>query len=298
MPSPAKQVQFVPLEHVSVLNPRTRNRRLHKEIVDSIDTVGLKRPITVRRRRGPDGEPRYDAVCGEGRLEAFRLLGQSTIPVVVVDGSEADCLVMSLVENVARRAHRPIDLMQEIGNLHARGYSDAEIGKKIGVTASWVGMIVTLLEKGEERLVAAVESGLIPISFAIDIARASDADDQRVLAEAYADGRIRGKKIGAVRRMLEQRARRSRGLPDNGFGVRGPHRKLTPDELMRLYQREADKHRILIKKADFAQSRLLFVIEALRELLSDDHFITLLDAEGLKTFPRSIDERIQGRQPE
>ena len=47
--------------------------------------------------------PRYDLVCGEGRLEAFRMLDETEIPAVVIDAAEADCLVMSLVENLARR---------------------------------------------------------------------------------------------------------------------------------------------------------------------------------------------------
>ena len=45
------------------------------------------------------------------------MLGETEIPAIVVDATEADCLVMSLVENIARRQHRAIDLMQEIGSL-------------------------------------------------------------------------------------------------------------------------------------------------------------------------------------
>jgi ParB family chromosome partitioning protein len=64
---------------------------------------------------------RYDLVCGEGRLEAFRIWGATEIPAVVIDAKETNCLVMSLVENIARPLHRPIDLMAEIGNLSKRG---------------------------------------------------------------------------------------------------------------------------------------------------------------------------------
>lgn len=291
----ATQVEMVPIEHVSVLNPRTRNRKQHREIVENIDTIGLKRPITVRRKPGPNGEDRYEAVCGEGRLDAFRMLGQSTVPVVIVSGSEADCLVMSLVENVARRSHRPIDLMQEIGSLRARGYTDAEVADRVGVTSSWVNMVGTLIDKGEERLVAAVESGLIPISLAVDIARATDGDVQRVLTDAYAEGRIKGKSVAAIRRVLDQRSRRNKSVPDSGFG-RGPARRaLTADELMRIYQRETEKHRLLVKKAEFAQDRLLFVVEALRQLLEDENFVNVLEAEGLSTLPRPIHDRLAGR---
>ena len=203
---------MIPIARIKVLNPRARGKRQHAEIVENIGAIGLKRPITVSRH-SKDGEVQYDLVCGEGRLEAFRLLGETEIPAVVIDVAENDCLVMSLVENIARRQHRPIDIMQEIGSLHQRGYNDTEIARKIGCTASWVNMIVGLLERGEERLVAAVETGLIPVSLAVDISRAEGDQAQTVLLEAFESGKVRGKKMGVVRRLLDQRLCAERVCP-------------------------------------------------------------------------------------
>lgn len=290
-----QKVEMIPVARINVLNPRARNKRTHREIVDNIEAIGLKRPITVSRRPGP-GTARYDLVCGEGRLEAFRMLGETKIPAIVINAPEADCFVMSLVENVARRQHRPIDLMHEIGSLLKRGYSDAEVAQKIGVTPSWVNMIATLLENGEERLVAAVETGLVPISFAVDIARAEHTEVQNVLMDAYAAGTIKGKKLSTVRRMLDQRMKRSRTVRDNGLGIKNPPRKITAADLMRLYQREAEKQRLLVKKSDYAQAKLLFVVESLKELLLDEGFTTLLRAERLDTMPRALTARITGKQ--
>lgn len=286
-------VVMVPIESVAVLNPRTRNAQQHREIVDNIGAIGLKRPITVRRRQGGNGKPGYDVICGEGRLEAFRQLGQTEVPVVIVEATEEDCLVMGLVENLARRQHRAIDIMAEIGSLHRRGYVDTEIAAKIGVTASWVNMVVNLLNKGEERLVAAVETGLIPIGVAVDIARASDAEVQNVLADAYAQGKVRGKKLSQIRRMIEQRQRRNKLVPDSGLGRRSQARKLTPDELMRLYQREAEKQQLIVKRSDLTRRRLLFVVEALRDMLADEGFGTLLKAESLNKLPAWLDKRLR-----
>lgn len=290
-----QKVEMISIARINILNPRARNKRTHREIVDNIEAIGLKRPITVSRRSGP-GTARYDLVCGEGRLEAFRMLGETKIPAIVIDAPESDCFVMSLVENVARRQHRPIDLMHEIGSLHKRGYSDAEVAQKIGVTPSWVNMITTLLENGEERLVAAVETGLVPISFAVDIARAEHTEVQNVLMDAYAAGTIKGKKLSTVRRMLDQRMKRSKTVRDNGLGIKNPPRKITAADLMRLYQREAEKQRLLVKKSDYAQAKLLFIVESLKELLLDDGFTTLLRAERLDTMPRALTARIKGRQ--
>src|SRR5690606_9918619 len=110
-----------------------------------------------------------------------------------------------------------IDLMQEIGNLHKRGYSDQDIADKVGISASYANMLITLLERGEERLVAAVESGLIPVSFAIDIARSDSTSIQNLLMDAYQEGKIKGKRLATIRRMLEQREKRNSKVPDSGL---------------------------------------------------------------------------------
>ena len=291
--APHQAIEYVPINQIQVLNPRTRSRKLHREIVENIEAVGLKRPVTVRRN---PGTAQYDLVCGEGRLEAFRILGETEIPAVVIDAEENDCLVMSLVENIARRQHRPIDLLGEIGALHRRGYTDGQIGQKIGCTASWVNMVVQLLERGEERLLSAAETGLIPISLAADIARAETVAAQDLLLEAYESGKLKGKKLGAVRRLLDARMRRHRALGTQSLGRKSPSRRLSPADLMRMYQTEAEKHRIVVRKADFTQTRLLFLVEALRDLLADEAFVTLLRAEGMAVLPKVLAGRL-GREP-
>ncbi|KMS53430.1 plasmid stablization protein ParB [Novosphingobium barchaimii LL02] len=287
-------IEMIPISRITVLNPRARNKRQHREIVNNIETIGLKRPITVSKHDGPGGT-RYDLVCGEGRLEAFQMLGQIEIPAVVIEASESECLVMSLVENIARRVQRPIDVMNEIGALRKRGYTEAEISRKIGITSSWVSMIVTLLERGEERLLSAVETGLIPISLAMEISRAESEEAQNLLLDAYETGKLRGKKLASVRRLLDLRMRgRSKSMTSGKFGRKGTNRKLTAGDLMQVYQREAEKQRLLVKKSDFTQTRLLFIVEAIKDLLTDDGFLTLLRAEGLETMPRALAMRIAG----
>lgn len=288
-----KKIEMIPIASIAPINPRSRNKRQHREIVDNIDAIGLKRPITVTRHKTSSGST-YGLVCGEGRLEAFRMLGATEIPAVVINAPENECLVMSLVENIARRKHRPIDLMLEIGNLSKRGYSDQDIADKVGISASYANMLITLLERGEERLVAAVESGLIPISLAIDIARSDSASIQNLLMDAYQEGKIKGKKLATIRRMLEQREKRNSKVPDSGFGRRNASRKTTSADLLRVYQREAEKQRLLVKKSDFAQSRLLFIVEALKDLLSDTSFTSILEDENLSTLPRGLAARIAG----
>lgn len=288
-----RTIRTIPIDQIRFLNPRVRNRRNFHEIVQSIAKVGLKRPITVSPRTSEADAASYDLVCGQGRIEAFIELGQTEIPAIVIEAEESDCLVRSLVENCARRQHKAIDLLQDIGTLRGRGYNDHEIAAKIGVSSDYVRMIGTLFEKGEERLVAAVEAGILPINMAIEIARSSDEDVQHALTQAYTEKKLRGKKLVAVRRIIEQRRRSGKQIHDSRFGRRdGARRPLTGESIIRVYRQEADRQKLLIKKAEVTQSRLLFIVEAIRELRDDENFANLLRAESLDTMPAYLEQRI------
>jgi ParB family chromosome partitioning protein len=291
-----RHLKVIPIKKIRILNPRVRNRRNFNEIVESIAQVGLKRPITVSPRLSDVDEFEYDLVCGQGRIEAFVQLGQSEIPAMIIDAEESDCLVMSLVENCARRHHRAIDLLEDINTLRGRGYDDREIAEKIGVSLDYVRMISTLLAEGEERLVNAVEAGILPLNMAIEIAKSDDADVQRALTQAYSEKKLRGKKLVAVRRLLDQRQRRGKHLHSQSYGRRdGAKRPLTSESMIRIYRREADRQRLLVKKAEVTQSRLLFVVEAIRALRKDKDFTRLLHAEDLASMPSFLEERLAAR---
>ncbi|UZE49861.1 ParB N-terminal domain-containing protein [Rhodopseudomonas sp. P2A-2r] len=288
-----KHVQNIPIDQIRMLNPRARNRRNFQEIVRSIANVGLKRPITVSPRRSETDHASYDLVCGQGRLEAFIQLGQSEIPAIVTEADESDCLVMSLVENCARKQHRAVDLLEDISTLRGRGYTDREIAAKIGVTAEYVHSIAKLLENGEERLVAAVENGTLPLNMAIEIAKSSDEEVQHALTQAYAEKKLRGRKLVAVRRLIEQRQRRGKHIHDSHFGRRDKSKRpLTSESIVRVYRQEADRQKLLVKKAEVTQQRLLFVVEAIRSLRGDGNFTTLLRAQKLDSMPAFLQERL------
>jgi ParB family transcriptional regulator, chromosome partitioning protein len=282
-------VEMIPVERITVINPRVRNKRIFKEIVSNIAEIGLKKPITVTRRDEADGA-RYDLVCGQGRLEAYQVLGQSEIPALVVDADPEDCMVMSLVENLARRQHRAIDLLNDIQGLKRRGYSDTAISQKTGLHRTYVQGVNRLIEKSEHRLLRAVESGQIPVSIAVEIAGASDEETQIVLQQAYEQKLLRGKKLIVAKRLIEQRRRRGKGLRING---NRPRQTLSSNALIRAYREDVDRKRLLIRKAEATRNRLIFVTEAMRKLLDDENFVTLMRAEAIDTLPQNLATRIQ-----
>ena len=287
-------VQMIPIDQISVLNPRSRNKLVFQSIVANISNVGLKRPITLARKPQPEDGKLYDLVCGQGRLDAFVVLGQTEIPAIVIDATREECFLMSLVENIARRRHSPIELLREIGNLRTRGYSVAEIAKKIDLSRNYVSGVVHLLDHGEERLLAAVDKGRIPLSVAIEISNADETGVQRALTEAYEDQTLRGKKLFLVRRLIDQRKNSGKRLEGNSKPK--ADRPASTESLVRIYRQEVDRQQILVKRAQLTESRLLLITSALRQLFNDDNFVNLLRAEGLDTLPTYLNERIQTTQ--
>ncbi|CUW37166.1 Plasmid partitioning protein [Magnetospirillum sp. XM-1] len=283
------EIHMVPVESIAVLNPRVRNKRIFQELVTSIARLGLKKPITISLRGDGSG---YDLVCGQGRLEAFIALGQKRIPALVIQASREDCFVMSLVENLARRHRTPMELLREIGSLKERGYGVTEIATKTGFSHDYISSICFLLDHGEKRLLAAVERGVMPHGIAMEIARAKDADVQQALADAYESGTLPGNQLVAIRRIIEQRNQSGKRMQ-----MVGGHRSLkqvTADALVRAYRKETERQKVLIKKATLTQSRLIFLVNALRRLLADTNFVTLLRAESMHTMPRPLLERLGG----
>lgn len=285
---PAQRVEMIPVDRVTVVNPRVRNQRNFREIVDNIAKIGLKKPITVTRRAEASG-PFYDLVCGQGRLEAYIELGQSEVPALVVTADPEDSLIASLVENFARRQHRAIDLLQDIRGMEERGYSATEIARKTGLTREYVNGVARLIEKGEQRLLRSVETGVIPLCVAVEIAECEDHEVQAALSSAYEQGLLKGRRLIQARKIIETRKRRGKGLATVD---RKERQRVSADSLVKAYQEDAERKRSLIQRSQATRDRLLFIVEAIRRLASDEHFMALLEDEDLSSLPANIAIRL------
>ena len=173
-----------------------------------------------------------------------------------------------------------------------RGYAFSQIAAKTALDVTYVRGVVKLLNKGEERLLQAVEKGQVPVSVAVTIATSDDRQVQNALREAYEKNDLRGKRLLAARRLVEKRK-------TDGKGIRGGPRRqnngaVTSQKLLRTYQEETTRQRLVIQKAKLCETRLLFVVSALRQLFEDENFITLLRAESLESLPTYLSAQIHG----
>ncbi|MDY4631222.1 MAG: ParB/RepB/Spo0J family partition protein, partial [Candidatus Cryptobacteroides sp.] len=76
------------------------------ELADSIRTLGLIQPITVRRK----SDDRFQIISGERRFRACRLCNMDMIPAYVMEADDQGMLEMAIVENIQRENLDPIEV--------------------------------------------------------------------------------------------------------------------------------------------------------------------------------------------
>jgi len=279
-------VHLIPIEEINILSQRARNAIIAEGIRQNILSVGLKRPITVTRRKDEKNGKKYDLVCGQGRLEAYVAAGEKEIPAIIRDVSTEDAYIMSLVENIARRSSNSLELVQSIKYLKSLGYEYSDIATKTNLGKEYIKGVIRLLEQGEEYLVKAVEKGRIPLSQAIKIATEDDSTVQKALTEAYESGGLPGKKLISMQRIISRRKH-------YGKGISIPQRKtsqVSAEELLADFEKDVKKKKQLLSQSNYIKQVLAFTSAALKQLLKDVHFTNQLKAVGMDDIPRHVIE--------
>lgn len=280
-------VTLIPISEIAILNPRSRNQVTFEGIVASIRAVGLKKPISVNRRAVTTEDGRqYDLICGQGRIEAFQALGETAIPAIVKEVTQEECLLRSLVENIARRRASSHALYKEVRQLMVRGYKPADVAQKLGMHITYIHQLMNLLDHGETQLLRDVEMHRVPLTVAITIATGADVEIQRALSDAYQKGELRGEKLETVKRIIARRSPGSESQPT------AESKKVTTATLIKEYRRHTERHRALVQRAVVARRRILMATSAMKRLLADENFTTLLRAESLLSMPGHLAARV------
>lgn len=275
----------IPLDQITILNPRERDPARFKENVDSIARVGLKRPIVVNTRFLRETS-KYELVCGQGRIEAVRKLGWPTIPSLIVDVDRPTALIMSIAENAARQFPPPIWFANMVKELHDSGMSNVDIGATIGKSADSVGHYLKLITQGDELLITAVEQGKISARLAYEIASATDPDQQTLLLTAYQSGTISGSDLVSARRLLESRKRFGKKAASQGSYPRKSALITTVEDLRKEIKRTLVKQEEFVQKSQRAENRLMLLAEEFNRLRIDPDWREILHAENLTAFPK------------
>ena len=128
------------------------------ELAASIDELGLLQPIRVR----PLTNDSYQIIAGHRRFQAHQELGLTSISAVVVEESDEQVAVQSIVENLQREDLAPLELARGVRELVTGFEIDYNqvaklISKSPAQVRTWVRLsrlpddVLTRLESGEGR---------------------------------------------------------------------------------------------------------------------------------------------------
>jgi len=123
------------------------NQDALRELAESIQSIGLAQPITVRPIM-QDGEHigLYEIVAGERRFRACKLLGMETIPALVREMTDESAVAIMLAENLQRVDISPLETAKAFRKrIDQFGWTHEEIASHANVSASLVARRLKLL---------------------------------------------------------------------------------------------------------------------------------------------------------
>lgn len=108
-PRSGAEIMLIPVDMIepNPFQPRmTFDNEALEELADSIRTLGLIQPVTVRRKSAD----RYQIISGERRFRACRMAGMQEIPAYIREANDQGMLEMAIVENIQREDLDPIEV--------------------------------------------------------------------------------------------------------------------------------------------------------------------------------------------
>jgi len=177
---PTAGPQPIPVDRIDP-NPEQPRRVFEPEQLESLAASvrrhGVLQPVVVRR-----AGDRFELVVGERRWRAARAAGLETVPAVVSDVEPRDRLELAIVENVQRRDLNPIELAHAFEALAEAGYTQDEVGERVGLDRSSVANHLRLLELARD-LQEDVETGRLSMGHAKALLQVSHPERRRHLRD-------------------------------------------------------------------------------------------------------------------
>ena len=143
-------------------NPNQPRKTFHEEgiaeLASSIKNYGLLQPITVRKTESGY----FELIAGERRLRACKMLGEASIPAIVLEQSaEQDSAILAMIENLQREnlhffeeAEGYLSLMKE------HGFTQEMLARKLGKNQSTIANKLRILKLPKNVRSCIVHSGL------------------------------------------------------------------------------------------------------------------------------------------
>ena len=168
-----------------------------KELAESIRTQGVLSPLLVR----PKDERSFEIVAGARRYRAAQMAEAATVPVRIVNLTDAEALEAQLVENLQRRDVHPMEEAQgfkALLDLDEPKYSIEQLAAKTGKSPVYVAARLKLTELAPV-VVGAFYREEVGVGHALLLAKLQPEQQEQALAacfkEVYSSGSDRPARV-------------------------------------------------------------------------------------------------------
>jgi ParB family chromosome partitioning protein len=185
-PNTATEYRNLPLN--VLIESTTNPRRIFsdvalKELAESIRVQGVLSPLLVRPLTGQN----FEIVAGARRYRAAQIAEAATVPVRIVNLTDAEAMEAALIENLQRRDVHPLEEAQgfhALLNLEEPKHTVEQIGAKVGKPPAYIATRARLTEL-IPAVVEAFYAEEIGIGHALLLARLQPAQQEAALASCF-----------------------------------------------------------------------------------------------------------------
>ena len=155
--------------------PRSNfSETLIKELADSIKSLGLIQPITVRKLNSN----KFQLISGERRFRAAKLINLIKIPAYVRVANDEEILEMALVENIQRKDLDPIEIALSYERLIKEANITQDVlSERVGKKRSTIANYIRLL-KLDPIIQTGIRDGFLSMGHGRAIINIEETDKQ------------------------------------------------------------------------------------------------------------------------
>ncbi len=243
-PRNSADILMIPIDMIepNPFQPRmTFDQDALTELAESIRTLGLIQPITVRRKSAD----RYQIISGERRFRACRLAGLDMIPAYIRNADDQGMLEMAIVENIQRENLDPIEVAMSYQRLIDEcNLTQEQMALRVGKKRASVTNYLRLL-KLPAKVQHDLKVGQVSVGHAKVLLGVEDPEVQEVLCDLVV-------KDGLSVRQLEEKIHRLAKESGKTAGGNGDEAQELPDEyfkVLEVFGKYFDKN-ISLKRSD------------------------------------------------
>ena len=188
--------------------PRKTFRNI-EALAKSIEAKGIIQPIVVSPRNDAG---KYVIIAGERRYQAAKLAGLHVVPCIVRQETDADIIILQLLENDQREGVTPLEESVALSKLIDKlGMSKSQLAKELGRDPAWVSIRLGL-QHASDKIKQLVSQGVIEDVRTLHELRKLEKENPKA-AEDLVDKICRNEVSGSYRQVIAKARRQRRGTP-------------------------------------------------------------------------------------